>query len=304
MKIIGGGLAGLIAANMIPDSVVLERAPARTESHKAVLRFKSDSVAKVTGINFKKVMVRKAIVDGEDIINECNIRLGNRYAAKVSGIIDGEHSIWNLGHGTRYIAPHNFYDLLVDRLESQGRIKFGVDVQPPIGERCISTVPLNITLAQLGVGTSKFSTESKPIFVCIVALNGVSNIYQTLYFVKENFPVYRASITDNRLIVEMMHQPPTMGDCQMVIEKVAAKFGLSLDMLGEVTTHHQKLGKILDLDPVVRRKILYDLTRQHGIYSLGRFATWRNIMLDDVVDDVNKIQRLLTLDDYSLLSAI
>jgi hypothetical protein len=38
---------------------------------------------------------------------------------------------------------------------------------------------------------------------------------------------------------------------------------------------------------------LFRLTHERNIYSLGRFATWRNILLDDVVDDIAAIKKLL-----------
>jgi hypothetical protein len=38
---------------------------------------------------------------------------------------------------------------------------------------------------------------------------------------------------------------------------------------------------------------LFRLTHEHNVFSLGRFATWRNILLDDVVDDIVQVKRLL-----------
>lgn len=38
----------------------------------------------------------------------------------------------------------------------------------------------------------------------------------------------------------------------------------------------------------------------YGIYSLGRFATWRQILMDDVVKDVKVIEQLIEQrDNYS-----
>jgi hypothetical protein len=55
----------------------------------------------------------------------------------------------------------------------------------------------------------------------------------------------------------------------------------------------QKYGKIASIDDAVRKQLLFALTHNHTIYSLGRFATWRNILLDDVVNDIAAIKRLL-----------
>ena len=45
-----------------------------------------------------------------------------------------------------------------------------------------------------------------------------------------------------------------------------------------------------------RKEFLYYLTREFNIYSLGRFATWKQIILDDVVDDANKIMKLINVE--------
>jgi hypothetical protein len=35
------------------------------------------------------------------------------------------------------------------------------------------------------------------------------------------------------------------------------------------------------------------LTEEHNIYSLGRFATWRQLLLDDLVKDIGVIEKLI-----------
>jgi hypothetical protein len=55
-----------------------------------------------------------------------------------------------------------------------------------------------------------------------------------------------------------------------------------------------KYGKIVPLETEVRREVLRAITDQTCIYSLGRFATWRQVLLDDVVDDVLKIEGWMT----------
>jgi len=36
----------------------------------------------------------------------------------------------------------------------------------------------------------------------------------------------------------------------------------------------------------------------YNVYSLGRYATWRNILLDDVYHDINVIKQLMDSDGY------
>ena len=59
--IVGAGLAGLIAAHAWPQCPVLEQGPEPVERHRALLRFRSDAVAKLIGVEFRRVTVRKAI---------------------------------------------------------------------------------------------------------------------------------------------------------------------------------------------------------------------------------------------------
>jgi hypothetical protein len=60
----------------------------------------------------------------------------------------------------------------------------------------------------------------------------------------------------------------------------------------------QKYGKIVDMDEKARQAILFHLTDKHNIFSLGRFATWRNILLDDVAADLPRIEKMMMASDY------
>ena len=43
---------------------------------------------------------------------------------------------------------------------------------------------------------------------------------------------------------------------------------------------------------------MFDITTALGIYSLGRHATWRKILLDDVVQDIQRIESMLKTSAY------
>jgi hypothetical protein len=66
----------------------------------------------------------------------------------------------------------------------------------------------------------------------------------------------------------------------------------------DLGTSEQRYGKIVPLPAEPRRALLTRLTTQHGVYSLGRFATWRNVLLDDVVNDLAVIRKLLRASEY------
>ena len=57
--------------------------------------------------------------------------------------------------------------------------------------------------------------------------------------------------------------------------------------------------KITPIDEDTRRWVIETLSQKEEIYSLGRFATWRNILLDDVLKDLQVIKKLMNADLYS-----
>src|SRR4051812_9941542 len=85
--IVGAGMAGLLAANMLRrfNPLVLESQNYLPHNHKALLRFRSPVVSDATAIPFRKVLVRKNIWDGSRLVDRCNVTLANLYSHKVSG---------------------------------------------------------------------------------------------------------------------------------------------------------------------------------------------------------------------------
>lgn len=304
--ILGGGLAGLIAACHFTQSVVYE-AGSRAPQHRALLRFRGDSVSKLTGIPFRAVEVRKAVVYGsQQFHDECPIGIANQYAFKVTGQISGR-SIVNLNKATRYIAPDDFYDQLVDKIGDRIRFNSVIASLPNESTPVISTIPLNIMLDICGLDKSQldfdFSRQQITVHRLKVAVN--CDVFQTIYFPEPDLRTYRASLTGDTFIVEMINRHPHGGkfdysDPLDEVLDVARHFGLRPYMLdvgtGEVVD--QKYGKIVDIPSEKRHAILYQLTTDHGVYSLGRFATWRNILLDDVAEDILEVDTLIKASSY------
>jgi hypothetical protein len=106
--------------------------------------------------------------------------------------------------------------------------------------------------------------------------------------------MYRASITGSTLIVEAMDTPVALHDwlprAKVLMQRA---FGIRIEQMRYLSAVEQRYGKIVPLEDVARKRLLFALTQQHDIYSLGRFATWRNILLDDVVDDIAVIKRMM-----------
>lgn len=288
--IVGAGLAGLITAHIFQRETIFEAAPGPLEMHHALLRFRSDVVSKVTGIDFREVTVRKGIwSDGRFI--EPTIAAANDYTQKCMGRLVGDRSIWNLEPVKRFIAPEDFYDQLIAAVGT--RIRWSSEIDFKAAKRhdlFISTAPLPIVMKSLGVD-APFEMEREPITVLRFRVQR-SDVHQTVYFPNPNHSLYRASITGDLLICEFSGEP--VG--QWMEELCAAfRFWNELTILDSV---RQSYGKIAPVDNAQRRELLHWLTAEHGILSIGRFATWRNILLDDVVNDAAVVKRLAKASKY------
>lgn len=297
LKIAGAGLAGLLAAHAWPQAEVFEAESEPRAHHKALLRFRSATVSQLTGIEFQQVTVRKGIwLNGEFV--EPNISIANKYSAKILGSIESERSVWSLEPVQRYIAPENFYEQLIEAVGK--RIHWGTPISfQGHGEPLITTVPLPIVLndlaEQLDAGDpAPIDFKRAPIRVLRFRVPQCS-VYQTVYFPApaQYQPVYRASITGDLLIVECAQ---ALKADTLHINDVMEAFGIfNLVPIDEV---EQKYGKIVPLPAGASKALLFRLTTKHNLYSLGRFATWRNVLLDDVVNDIGVIRRLLRSSQY------
>lgn len=289
--IVGAGLAGLIAAHAFPRSRILEAMPEPQEMHKALLRFRTTSVAELTGIEFKAVNVKKGIWhEGE--FKSPNIRLCNMYSQKCIGkIID--RSIWDLEPVTRYIAPMDFYERLIDAVGH--RIHWNTPFKAEhrtTNNPVISTAPMQIMMKEHDLAWGG-EFERAPIHVKRFDIIN-TNVYQTVYFPTAEHSLYRASITGDLIICEFSGEPEGRWEADML-----HAFGvLDADDIEVIDEGHQNFGKIAPIQEDIRKWVINTLTDEHNVYSLGRFATWRNILLDDVVKDIAVVKRLINATKY------
>lgn len=297
LSIVGAGLAGMIAAHAWPRAQILEASPeSSVGEHKALLRFRTDAVARLTGTEFRRVTVRKGLwVEGRSA--EPSIQLSNQYAQKVlkTTAIPGDRSIWNLAPAERFVAPETFIgDLratLADRIHWEHPADFpghAVAWRDGVAGPLVSTAPLPVVLTGTAMRTGEPEQfQRSAINVDRWRLPG-SDLFQTIYFPSPFTPVYRASFTGDLLIVE------TNGTKEYDLWDVIEAFGFNCaEKFVPLESVKQQYGKIRDVPSNVRKQLLFRLSHEHGIYSLGRFATWRNILLDDLVQDIDVIKRLM-----------
>lgn len=287
-------MAGLLAAVALKrfNPVVHEKQASLPNNHNALLRFRSDVVAKLTGIPFRKVTVAKAVVWNGDIRTDANLAMNNAYAKKVVGRVV-ERSVLNLVGGDRYIAPPDFISRLAAGVDIQLNSEMGAGVllRDSGSEPLVSTVPMPVLMGLMGV-------DHKPVFRwrkvwSVVAVLEDCDVYQTLYYPQEHHAYYRASITGNKLTIEYTTEPLVPGNDA---DQVLSDFGINQRPNVEVKS--QEYGKITPLDdPAAARQFILMMTDRYRIYSLGRFATWRQLLLDDLIKDIGLIERLVDCRD-------
>jgi len=290
MKILGAGISGLIAASVFPQAEVYEASTReKMVGHKALLRFRSTAVADAVGIDFRKVTVHKGLWS-EGRFVQPSILHANRYSLKVVGRL-ADRSVWKLDPVERFIAPEDFIDQLIER--SGNRVNWGTsfDLVKPArlsNEPIISTIPMNVMAGMMRVESPVF--EYAQITVKRFRIRG-ADIFQSVYVSDPLTKCYRVSITGEILIAEWIGEETDNFN-------IAAPFGLAMFELEELETTKQRYGKISPIDDKWRKAFILRMSNEHDIYSLGRFGTWRNILLDDVVKDIAVIKRLINDDAY------
>lgn len=304
VNIIGAGLAGLLAGNMLRHrATILEKQPSLPNNHRALLRFRTGVFGTALGISFKKVKMIKAVYgdNSNPIRNELN------YSRKVTGELRSDRSLpIGVVKEDRFIAPND----LVGQMASVCDIKYGIDdwmksISPYYGKDLqskfsyeqypsISTIPMPALMELLEYpGRNEVEFRSLKGSVITADIKDC-DAYVTYYFADPQFPIYRASITGSKFIIEALDQ-------DILFDESFSKdtciyygriFGVAPNEFSNFQYHQMKYAKILPIDEDIRKDFMHWATVNFNIYSLGRFATWRpGLLLDDLVNDVSLISR-------------
>jgi len=305
--IIGAGMAGLLAGNMLRNQEIkiFEGAAALPNNHAALLRFRTRAVSDVTGITFKKVNVIK------DVHTEHKTRLAAMasYSMKVNGkpSLRSINSAFGAEVSERYIAPPDFIKRMSNSLESSIVFGYSIDLNfinsvRKRGDPIISTMPMDALANLLGYkGFTKSKFEKRDGAVLKVGLPVDWEFYATLYLPDDNCLAYRSSITGNEMIIEFPKELESDCDERKLYELAQSyldNFGLGSQDLRWVKYKKQPYAKIQNIDEAERKDFILWASKEWNIYSLGRFATWRpGLLLDDVVHDVRLIQAMIEGDN-------
>ena len=292
MIIVGAGQAGLLCASRLAQysPTVIEQQKSLPNNHSALLRFRSNKIATMTGIEFKKVNVYKGVLceDGHTITNNPTIRDFNAYSYKTTRRIV-ERSIINIQNAIRYVAPYGF----IYRLASGTNIEYGRTLQSFIedttrNEAIISTIPMPILMEILD-----YPDKPQFSYIPIWTVNSIlvdTDVYQTLYIPYGEYMPYRISITGSRMTMEFSREPRELPE-QLLLRYLDT---LGIQTMAEgIDIKKQDYGKIVPIDENERQKFILWATDNFNIYSLGRYATWRQILLDDVLEDIAIINKMI-----------
>lgn len=312
ITILGAGMAGLLAGNMLQrpgdhegccNVTIYERQSSLPNNHSAVLRFRSDIVARALGIPFRKVSVLRATDQWRNPIADAL-----NYSMKCNGEYRSDRSVTQVDqfHVERYIAPENLIQRMEqDFLAKGGRIIYDADISDIrtfIGEPIISTIPMP-AFSQLMC----WDPDDLPIFKSDRGFNlsvHLHNVdaYASMYISNPNNPISRISVTGSKVIAEVPVRTDRLELIRLFESCSSFQTGImnsGLELLGlddavwsdRLKCTEQQYQKIRKIDEKWRRNFMYDCTDKFSVYSLGRFATWRpGLLLDDLVSDVFKIR--------------
>ena len=321
--IIGAGIAGLIAESYFKGDlnndiwVFDPKSSGLFSNHKAVMRLRDKRILNYLPCKLEEITVYKAICKDGVLYNESNIMLNNLYSIKMSNSLS-ERSLSSLGKVKRYLITkvfdidkrnHQKLEVAKFSVEDFGGKMYNTinlsDGPPSIAyDICISTIPMPSLLKILDLSNS-YDVEFKysAISINTYDLNIKSDVNQTIYFTKDHnlydYP-YRATIENNKLIIEskLSKAYDDKGEWQLgIFNDVIKSFGLRINDVDTESVENsiQPIGKISPIDDDIRKKIMMDLTDKFNIYSFGRFATWRQLRIDQILDDIEKIGLLVRI---------
>jgi hypothetical protein len=302
VTIVGAGMAGLLAGNMMRQLApqIMEEQKQLPNNHSAVLRFRTSKVGDALGIRFRKVRMVKTALEWRNPVADALA-----YAYKNGGVRLSDRSITaGLTVDDRYIAPPDLIERMARGLDiAYGKRYTNHANEVPPRVPIISTLPMPILMSIL-----RYPDRDKVKFNHIGGVNIKATIadcdaYVSLMVPDPGFSFSRVSITGNEMIVEVPN-PPELGEEGMrlwandVVNVAAEMLGIPLSAVTDFILKRQSYSKIMPVNEDVRKQFMFWATDHHGIYSLGRFATWRpGLLLDDLVHDIERITEWIESKD-------
>lgn len=318
MIIIGAGIAGTMAYNYFRkySPVVYEAKPNRAAfiDSDAIIRMKDLAISYLFGTEAKEIEVEKWIHHEGRYYSSTNPFFSCSYSQKVTGTgALTSRSIENLGKVKRYLINPKM-NIPEDQIKfgkifygvcSDSRGKYASFNQDEVIEYdvLISTIPMSVMLLAGGLEIDDVEQPASQfwgvsIYTKTFSFQKIFSVdkYYTVYVPDQNTDIYRVNLSPDGIKFEAVYDYCGLDDetCIYAIEEM---FGISereLDI--DPNQKAKKIGenKIKGIDAELRKRILYQLTSRHNIYSLGRYAIWKNIGVDDLMKDIKRIDQMIS----------
>jgi len=299
LEIVGAGMAGLLAARMLQhrQPIVYEKQKGLPNNHSAVLRFRTPQIGDVLGIEFKKVkMIKYALPWLNPVADALAYSYKNNQVYRSDrSVIDG------LVASERWIAPPDLIQQMADPVRALFDTDYefyreGAERDPNVVT--VSTIPMPLLMDAL-----QYPLRDKFLFnwmhgVNVRAAVARCDAYVSILVTDPGNPISRVSLTGNELIVEIPGVNASQIDADDLAREACTMLGISSAWVENPRAVEQRYAKIAPVDDYMRKEFIHWATDKHGVFSLGRFATWRpGLLLDDLVNDVRLIDKWIASKD-------
>jgi hypothetical protein len=222
---------------------------------------------------------------------------------KCSGIARSDRSIISEAFAAdRWIAPPDLIQRMAVNVDIRYEVDFDLrmrDGQEPV----ISTIPMPALMKLLD-----YPEQPKFEYIGGVNIRAVLSsvdAYVSIYVPDPKYQFNRISLTGNELIIEIAGEPKRKDVFDDLLFEALEILGLGqVWSIDKVTTKKQQYAKIQPIDDDLRREFQHWATDNYGIFSLGRFATWRpQTQLDDLVQDIRRIEGWINKGRYEVRKA-
>ena len=305
ITIVGAGLAGLIAANVLDAKVgsIIEAQTKLPDNHSAVLRFRSPAIGEALGVDF---VGRNVIITY--LPHENPLADAMNYGRKVVNMEATDRSFARVAVAgciteRRWYAPPGLPFALSRACVGRTRwnTPFTRDIIGETEGPIISTIPMPTLMWILDWGEPP-DFKVWPQTNMIVRLKERTGAYGTVYDPDPSRPIFRASIADDTITLERKYigswDDKKANRHSYAVRHMRRYFGKEfadrIEIAEPPEIRSQKMAKIAPIDEYVRRRFMLWATEAHNIYSLGRYAVWRpGLLLDDVLTDVRAIEKMI-----------
>lgn len=199
----------------------------------------------------------------------------------------------------RFIAPEDLIDQMVNNIPDEKLWLDNVFTSNSVflnnkTSKIISTIPMPALMKML-----EYKSD------CDFRYRRGANItfhikqceaYCSLYVTDPNSSIWRISVTGDRCVVECGEEILNDDNFDEVYRHTIDLLGIDEDRINAkyIDIKQQTYSKILPIDDESRKRFIMWASDNFGIYSFGRFATWRpGLLMDDLVQDFRIIMRLI-----------